>query len=157
MPHPHNARTAEGFHKASLLAKKMLPSGRLSQRSKVSRLQLSEFHQRSSRMPLKNGCRTLPSADLARIRSQRAATARPRFPGARSSWRRLRRPDQRLEPRLQVLGRCAVKAVVKPCRHRSDLCPCVCRGRCRSIFCHRARSRRRPVSHAGHRSFSPNR
>jgi hypothetical protein len=51
MPHPHNARTAEGFHKASLLAKKMLPSGRLSQRSKVSRLQLSEFHALEKGMP----------------------------------------------------------------------------------------------------------
>src|SRR5450631_4671933 len=37
---------------------------------------------------------------------------RPRFPDGRFSWNRLGLPDQRLEPGLQILRRCGVKAVV---------------------------------------------
>jgi hypothetical protein len=73
----------------------------------------SRRDHKSSRMPLKTGCRTLPSADLARyldLRKQRWLN--PYAPVRNLLAVRLLFADQRLEPRLQILGGYLVEAVV---------------------------------------------
>lgn len=69
-------------------------------------------HHRSSRSPLKKGCRTFPSADFARYSISTNTLGPPRRPCVRSACRRLRSADQRLQPLLQVGRRDLVEAVV---------------------------------------------
>jgi hypothetical protein len=74
-------------------------------------------------MRLKNGCRTLPSADLARIRSRQARTALPKFPCARFSCCKAGSRGSVAEQRLQVLCGCGVSNGLKVTMQRCGRCP----------------------------------
>ena len=63
--------------------------------------------------PLKNGCRTFPSADFARYSISASSFGSTQMPLMRDPLGiGLGLPDQRLQPLLQVLGRGLVEAVV---------------------------------------------
>ena len=67
---------------------------------------------RSPRKPLKNGWRTLPSADFARYSISANSSGSTQMPRCAIFLIGLRLPDKRLEASLQLLGRRGVKAVV---------------------------------------------
>src|ERR1700757_5108320 len=69
-------------------------------------------HQRSSRMPLKNGCRTLPSADFARYSISASKDGSTQIPRCDPLGIGLRFSDQRFETRLEILRGNAVETMV---------------------------------------------
>ena len=76
-------------------------------------IERDELRYRSSRMPLKNGCRTLPSADLARYSISAESDGSTPDATVRDLFRiRLSLADQRVQSCLHLLGGRRVKTLV---------------------------------------------
>ena len=108
---------------------------------------------RSSRMPLKNGCRTLPSADFARYSISASNDGSTRRRDARSFWHKAGSCGSAVVVAPLDLRWIIYRTHGRPCRRRRGPCPCVGRHRCRQTCFASMQNRRSPASRAG-RMFS---
>ena len=108
---------------------------------------------RSSRKPLKKGCRTLPSADMARYS---ISANNFECPCGRRASRRAASSGSAASAASAGRWRRPCRSHGRPCRRSSARRPCVGQGRYRLIHPRRARSRRWSGSPGPRRSSSPN-
>jgi hypothetical protein len=107
---------------------------------------------RSSRRPLKKGCRTLPSADLARYSTSASNFGSTRPPCAQCAWHRAASSGSAASTAFGARPRTTYRSRGPPCRRRPDRLPCVGQRRCRPNCYRPARSRLLPAFRDGRRS-----